>query len=197
MRAMFVVSSAALVAWACSSSKSTGPSPVEVYSTGVPGEAAATSTRTMTATVLAVDAVSRKLTLRDQEGQSETIDVPPGVKRLNEIAAGDVIDVQVQEGLFLQYQPAGDAYVPPSATLAGARAPATERPGGAVGGGVQGTVVVTAIDLETRIVGFQDLDGYKYQVKAGPGLAIDKLTVGDRLLATYVTRIAIAVEKRP
>jgi len=34
-------------------------------------------------------------------------------------------------------------------------------------------------------------------VKAGPNLSIEKLTVGDRLLATYATTVAIALDKQP
>ena len=74
---------------------------------------------------------------------------------------------------------------------------ASQPPGAAALAAVQSTVTVTAIDLESRIVQFQDPDGNKYQVKAGPELSIDKLVVGDRLLATYAATLAIAVNKKP
>jgi hypothetical protein len=197
MRIPFVASSAAFLLTACASSKPPGPPPLEVYSTGVPGEAAAVRSRKMTATVLAVDTAARRLTLKDEDGKTETINVPPEVKRFNEIAAGDTIDVEVQEGLLFEYQPAGSAFVAPVAVVAGERARASQPPGAAALAAVQSTVTVTAIDLESRIVQFQDPDGNKYQVKAGPELSIDKLVVGDRLLATYATTLAIAVNKKP
>lgn len=191
----FVASCAAFLVAACASPQQSGPKPVEVHPTGTPGEAAATSFHKMTATVQAVDITSRKLTLKGEDGHIETVDVPPEVKRLDEISAGDRIVVEVQEGLLFEYQPAGTAYVPPTAVVAGVRASASQPPGRAVAGAVQSTVTVIAIDSKTRIVQFQDLDGNKCEVKAGPEISIDKLSVGDRLLATYATSVAISVEK--
>jgi hypothetical protein len=195
MRISLVASSAAFLVAACSSSQQSGPKPVEVYPTGTPGEAAATSSHKMVATVLAVDTTSRKLTLKGEDGHVETVDVPPEVRRLNDISAGDRIVVEVQEGLLFEYQPAGTAYVPPTGVVAGARAGASQPPGIAAAGAVQSTVTVIAIDQKTRIVQFQDLDGNKTEVKAGPKISIDKLSVGDRLLATYATSVAISVQK--
>jgi len=195
MRIYLVASSAAFLVAGCASSQQSGPRPVEVYPTGTPGQAATTSSHKMTATVLAVDTTSRKLTLRGEDGHTETVDVPPEVKRLNEITAGDRIEVEVQEGLLFEYQPAGSAYVPPTAVGGGARAGASQPPGGAAAGAVQSTVTVIAIDPKTRIVNFQDLDGNKYEVKAGPKISLDKLSVGDRLLATYAASVAISIAK--
>jgi hypothetical protein len=37
--------------------------------------------------------------------------------------------------------------------------------------------------------------GNQYQVKAGPKLAIEKLSVGDHVLATYVNAVALQIVK--
>jgi hypothetical protein len=195
MRIPLVASSAALLLAACATSKPSVPPPVEVLSTGVPGEAAATRTQKMTATVQSLDVAARKLTLRGPDGKTETMTVPPEVKRLDEIAVGDVIAVEVQQDLVLRYQAPGTEFVPPQAAITGGRAPAGVAPGGAAAAAIQSTVTVTAIDTKSRIVTFQDPDGAQYQVKAGPKLQLEKLKVGDRLLATYVAAVAITVEK--
>src|SRR3954447_1776960 len=169
MRTSFFVSVAFLIV-ACASSKPSGEPPIEVQSTGTPGEAAATRSQKLTATVLAVDTASRKLTVKGEDGSSETINVPPAVKRLDEIAAGDRIEVDVQEGILFPYQPPGSAFVEPAV---------------AVGGAIQSTVTIIGFDTKSRIVQFQDPDGNKYEVKAGPKLAIEKLKVGDRLVAGH------------
>src|SRR5256885_9148613 len=129
MRIPFVASSAAFLLVACASSKPSGPPPIEVQSTGVPGEAAAVRSRKVTATVLAVDTAARRLTLKGGDGKTETIDVPPEVRRFDEIAARDTIDVHVQEGLLFEYQPAGSAFVAPTAGVPGARARPHPPPG--------------------------------------------------------------------
>ena len=99
--------------------------------------------------------------------------------------------------IALKHQGAGSAFVAPTAVVAGERARASQPPGAAALAVVQSTVTVTAVDLDSRIVQFQDPNGNKYQVKAGPKLSIEKLVVGDRLLATYAATVAIAVNKRP
>src|SRR3954464_2081170 len=104
MRTSFFVSVAFLIV-ACASSKPSGEPPVEVQSTGTPGEAAATRSQKLTATVLAVDTASRKLTVKREDGSSETINVPPAVKRLALSRAGDTVQVDGQEGGLFQYHP--------------------------------------------------------------------------------------------
>jgi hypothetical protein len=70
-----------------------------------------------------------------------------------------------------------------------------QAPGGVVSAGVQATVTVAAVDVPQRLVSFQGPKGEVRQVKAGQGVQIEKLKVGDRLLATYVETVAIRLEK--
>jgi hypothetical protein len=106
-----------------------------------------------------------------------------------------VIVVEVSQGLLLEYQAPGSAAVPPAAVVAAGVAGAGSPPGGAAVGGIQATVTIVDIGTESRIVTFQDPDGNKYKVKAGPKLQIEKLKVGDRLIASYVETFAIGIEK--
>jgi ribosomal protein L21 len=65
-----------------------------------------------------------------------------------------------------------------------------------VAAGVQATVTVVAIDMKSRIATLQAPNGEQYKVKAGPKIQLEKLKVGDRLLATYTQAIAIGLEKK-
>ncbi len=200
MRALVLPTSALLLLAACATSSAdksaaAAPPPVEVTATGTPGQASAQRVTRVRATVKAVNAADRTLTVQDATGASETIKVDPAVKRFGEVAVGDVIEVQVEEGLLLEYQPASSPTVDPAAVVVAAKAPADMPPGGAAAAGVQGTVTVGAIDLKTRLVTIQTPGGDTFQVKAGPAIALDRLKVGDRLLATYVQTVAIGLEK--
>jgi hypothetical protein len=172
-----------------------GKEPVEVKATGTPGKAAAKRTARATATVKAIDVAGRMLTLQDESGATQTIKVRPEVERLAEVAVGDVIVVEYEQGLALEFQPAGSETVPPTAVAAGGRASKDEAPGAVAAAGLQATVTVTAIDAAKRVVSFQGPGGNVYQVKAGPKIQLEKLKVGDRLLATYVEAVAIKLEK--
>jgi hypothetical protein len=180
---------------ACASSTSTGPPPVEIHSTSVAGQAAAARSGKISKTVQAVDKETRTLTLKGADGTIETIYVPSQVQRFDDVAAGDTITVETQEGLLLEYQPAGSPDVKPTAVVDGARATDGPSPSAAAAATVRSSVTITGIDTGTRIVEFQNLDGDKYHVKAGPEIAIEKLAVGDRLIATYGRAVAITLEK--
>ena len=163
--------------------------------TGTPGQAVASRTTQLSAKVTAIDVATRSLTIQGPDGSTETVKVPPEVKRLGEVAVGDTINVVLEQGLLLEFQPAGSETVEPQAVVAGATAAASERPGAAVAGGVMATVTVTKIDQKARLVSLQGPKGKVYQVKAGPKVQLDRLKVGDRLLATYVESVAIQLEK--
>jgi hypothetical protein len=121
--------------------------------------------------------------------------VGPEVKRLSEFAPGDTLVVVVEQDLVLEYQSAGSPSVKPTAVAGAERADAGQAPAGIVAAGVQATVTVTAIDSPNRFVVFQGPGGTLYQVKAGPKVKLEKLKVGDRLLATYVEAVAVQLEK--
>lgn len=171
-----------------------GSGTVEVQKVGK-GKAAASRVEKLTATVKAVDAASRAVTL-EANGKTQTVKAGPNVKRFDEIAVGDTVVIEFEQGLLLEYQPPGSEVVEPTAVAAGGRAGADQAPGGAAAAGIQATVTVTAIDLPNRMVVFQGPQGNLYQVKAAPKIQIQKLKVGDKLLATYAEAVAVKLEKK-
>ena len=96
---------------------------VEVKSVGK-GMAGASRVEKLTATVKAIDPATREITL-EAKGQTETIKAGPAVKRFDEIAVGDTVVVQVEQGLLLEYQaPAPRRSSRPRSSRAGAPSPA-------------------------------------------------------------------------
>ena len=171
------------------------PAPVEVDNTGTPGKATAKRTAKATATITAIDAAARTVTLKAKSGETQTFKVGPDVKRFDEFAVGDVIKIEYEQGLALEFQPAGSENVPVTAIATGGRAEKDQAPGAVAAAGVRGTVTVTKIDSAKRLVSFEGPGGNVYQVKAGPKVQLEKLKVGDKLLATYVEAVAIKLEK--
>jgi hypothetical protein len=188
------VSTVLLAAAAGTFAQSPAPGgPVVVQPSGTPGKASAERTLRRTGTVYAVDVPTRILTLQYDMGGTETMKVGPAVKDLDRLAVGDTVVAELHQGLALELQPPGAEFVPPSAsstpTAAGADAVA------AAGQTVRSTVTVTALDAKRRLVTLQTPGGKVYRVKAGPKVQLDKVKVGDSLLATYVEAVAIRVEK--
>jgi hypothetical protein len=193
--AVAVPAALALLAPAVRAQAPSAGAPLEMRNTGVPGKAEAVRTVKATAEVVGIDKAERTLTLKGKSGQTETFKVSPEVKRLDEVAVGDTLVVEYQEGLALELQSAGDQTVAPEAVAVAGRADASQAPGGAAAVGVRATVTVTAIDPASRMVVFQGPKGQYHQVKAGPNVKLEKLKVGDRLLGTYVQAVAVSIEK--
>jgi Cu/Ag efflux protein CusF len=203
VRSPIAIFSAAFLAAACATGKSasTEPKPapaappVTVNNTGTPGEAVATRTETLSATVTAVDPATRTLTVKGPDGEVESFQVEPEVKRFGEIAPGDVITLEVRQGLLLEFQAPGTPDVEPDVIAGGTVAGKETAPGAAAAAGVQATMTVIGIDPKTRVVTLQGPHGNQHRVTAGPKVQLEKLKVGDRMLATYVESLAVAVEK--
>jgi hypothetical protein len=169
--------------------------PLEVKNTGVPGIAEGSRTVKVTAAVTAVNKETRELTLKGKDGKTETIKVGPQVKRFDEVAVGDTLVVEYEEGLALEFQLPGEKSQPVDVAVVGGKAGKDQAPGGAVAAAVTATVTVTAVDLPNRMVVFQGPQGNYHQVKAGKNVQLDRLKVGDRLFATYTRAVAINLEK--
>jgi hypothetical protein len=189
-----VLSAAALLLATGAQAQGAGPGgPVEMKQSGTPGKAVAERRMRMTGKVYAVDVPTRILTLQYDMGGTETMKVGPAVKDLDKFAVGDTVVVDFDQGLALEFQPPGAEFVPPTAvatdTAAGKDAVA------AGGQALRSTVTVAAIDPGTRLVTLQTPGGKVYRVKAGPGIKLDELKVGDSLLATYVEAVAVTLEK--
>jgi hypothetical protein len=199
-----IAASAVLLAAACATATPPAPPPappgpfalatgrpVEATSTGTPGQAVAVRAERMLGTVRSVDPAARSVKLEWMGGGIVTFKIGPEVKLFDDLAAGDSVLIDVEQRLLLEVQQPGTESVP--LTVTGGRA--ADAPNGIGASGVRATVTVTKVDLGTRIVGFADPAGATYQVKAGPGLRIEQLKTGDRLLATYAQAIAIRLEK--
>jgi len=171
------------------------PGPIVVDNTGTAGQAEAKRTLIESVTVTGVDVSNRVLTFRDKSGKTFATSVPSEVRRLDDIAVGDTVTLEVQEGLILEYQPAASPSVDPTMVAAAGVAGKDQPPAGAVAAGVQATVVVSTIDMNSRMVTLQVPSGDFYKLKAGPKVQLEKLKVGDRLLATYIETVAVRVEK--
>jgi hypothetical protein len=150
------------------------PGPVEVDNTGTPGKAGVKRTAKATATITAIDLAARTVTLKNKAGETETLKVGPEVKRFEEFAVGDVIQVEYEQALALEFQPAGSENVPMTAVATGGRAEKDQAPGAVAAAGVRGTVTVTKIDAAKRVVSLTGPGGNVFLVKAGPKVKLEK-----------------------
>jgi hypothetical protein len=194
----------ALFSASCASSQvSAGPgqreaaagAAIEVRATSKPGQASAVRRQVDRVTVNAIEKATRTLTVADASGATRSMHVGATIARFDEIAVGDAIELEVEQGLLLEYQEPGTPDVAPRAVVDASRNPREKAPGVELGGGVQGTVVILSVDLKTRLVDIRAPGGTSLTVKAGPAIQLEKLKVGDRLLATYLEAVMLSLVK--
>ena len=160
---------------------------------GVPG-GVIVQTYKVTATVTAVDAASRKVTLTLADGAKTTVKAGPEVVNFNQIQVGDQVKATVAEQLVMfvrkNGEPANDGEA-----AAVALAPVGEKPGILMANTVEVTGKVEAIDLAHRKATLRFEDGTSKTFKVRKDVDMTKGKIGDEVVFRTTEAVAISVEK--
>lgn len=149
----------------------------------------------LTVTVEAIDLAKRMLTVKDKEGTTETFEVDPAVKNLDQVKKGDRIVLAYHESLVWELNKPGAAS--PGVVVAGGieTAKPGETPGGVAAQQVTATVTITKIDPTVPSVTFKGPKGNERTVKVKDPAKLALAKVGDTVDITYTEAVAIALEK--
>lgn len=152
--------------------------------------------QSVSGTITAIDASTRRLTVRGEEGNEVIVNAGDGVRNFSQLALGDVITLMYRRAVAFDLQPAGSgeagAYIDEGAVAA----QPGQKPGGAVGETVTVLAPIVAIDRSGNTVSvrgprgnIQEIDvlNPEYQRQLG------KLKIGDLLRVTYTEAMAISV----
>ncbi|MFO1392695.1 MAG: hypothetical protein U1F09_02870 [Steroidobacteraceae bacterium] len=155
------------------------------------GGVAVVDTFTTVATVTAVDAARRRVTLTTPDGKSDTFKAAKGVD-LAGFQVGAQMGVQLTDAVALQIRSDG---TPASDTTAVMLASTAGDGDGAQfeGEAVEVAAKVTAIDPQTRKVTFQLADGTTKTIKAHKKVDLSGLAVGDTVIVQYAESMVVAV----
>ena len=170
----------------------TGQTATGVVAQG-PGMAGTAQRVKVTATVTALDAQTRAVTLKGPQGKEVTLTAGPDVRNFAQVKVGDRVDVEYVQALTLELKKGSTAIVERTEQVASDRAKPGERPGGAVGRQVTVMAEVMDVDPATQVV---TLRGPQRTVdlKVADKAQFDRVARGDRVEATYTEALAIAVE---
>ena len=159
---------------------------------------AASNQITLRGKVEAVDTTARTVTIRGDQGNVVTLDVPQSVTRLDQVQVGDVVSVSYYDRVSIRPKPPGEAAVdrtePPVTT-----ATPGALPGATVATQRVTTVTLTGWDPATRVVTFTGPSGASYQrrlLDTTDASVLAALKVGDRVDVTRTEAARLAVESR-
>jgi hypothetical protein len=161
-----------------------------------PGRGAAASTAQLVATVEAVDAAVRSLSLRGPQGDVQTLRVVDEIRTLSQVKIGDRVVVTYALALALQLKKI-DAKIPEVARREGEADDApVERPASAVGREMAVVADVVAVNYIKQTM---TLRGPNRTVRlvVPDAMQLRSITTGDQVHATYAEAFAVALRVAP
>ena len=161
---------------------------------GKPG-AVAVSAVTVVATVDAIDAAQRTVTLKWSDGKTKTLKAGPEVRNFAQIMVGDQVKTTFVEELAV-FVKKSDA--PPSAeeTTTVALAPLGAKPGVVMADTRMITAKIEAVDYKNRTVTLKGPEGNTKTLTVGKNVKnFKKVKKGDEVVLRHTEAVAIVVEK--
>jgi hypothetical protein len=151
-----------------------------------------THTVTLSGTVETIDHAKRVMNIKTADGKFETIDVPAGAKRFDELKVGDKVSVTYNNNVSARVKPPGEAAVDTGskASTAGQEA----RPGGTAVVQRTMTATISALDKSASSITFSGPNGWNYSRRVVDPTVFDQVKVGDKVDITWNTDVTVSVE---
>ena len=176
---------AAALAWA--------PAAIARQSAEPKGHMATGSTTSITATVTAIDAAKRELTLKGAGGESVVMEVPDVVKRFDEIKVGDQLTIQYHEALLVALHKADANAKLGVSTETSLERKQTAKPSGVISQQITATVEVASVDAKAQTVTVREADGKTTTFKVKHAKNLEGVNAGDKIAITYKEAVAMSI----
>jgi Cu/Ag efflux protein CusF len=147
-----------------------------------------------TATIEAIDHSTRLVTLKGEEGETETIYCPPAVKRFDELKVGDKVTFRYRESIVYKVSKPGAAPTAPASGEPKVVRGTGPRPGGSVSRQETATVTIKAIDPKVPSVTVLTDDGRTLSFKVEDPKNLKGFKPGDTVEITYTEALMISVQ---
>jgi len=153
----------------------------------------ATSDVTEQASVTAIDAATRLVTLKKENGETTEITAGDAVKNFAQIKVGDLVKVRYTEKLTVHVEAAGTPEMVTETTTGAAKlgdkpaASATER--------TQYKASIEAIDKANGTATLKSYNGETFVMTPLHPENLDKVSIGELVVFTYTEAVAASVEK--
>ena len=147
------------------------------------------------ATVVAVDQLTRMVTLKDSMGRSVTFKAGDEVKNLMRVNVGDVVKFKYYESLSVRVLKSGEAFPKAGESAVKSRAKKGEMPGGVIGTETTVNATIMAIDKAAKTATLKLEEGKSVTVTPRDPKNLEKVKAGDRLVITKLEAVAVFVEE--
>jgi Cu/Ag efflux protein CusF len=148
----------------------------------------------LTTKIEAIDKTARLITLKDEDGEMETIYCGPQVKRFDELKVGDTITFRYYESVVYAIRKPGQPSGLPAETGPKAVAGKGPRPGGTFSEQETASVTIKAIDAKVPSVTVLTEDGRTVSFKVEDKSKLEDVKVGDKVEVTYTVAVMVSVK---
>ena len=148
---------------------------------------------TATATIEAIDATDRLVTLKYEDGIVEEVYAGPEVKRFDELKVGDTVTFRYHESLVLQLHKTEQPLSEPDLKSAVVRG-AGPKPSATMSDQVKAVVMVESIDMKIPSITVKTAAGKQVTYRVEDKKNLEGVSAGDRIEITYTQALLISVE---
>ena len=166
-----------------------------LFATGANAQVTKTLTgemRTETATVEAIEASTREVTLKKSDGTYTVARVGKEIKRFDTLKIGDKITAKYYDNIVLRLKAPGEKDVD-SKSAAMTRA-AEGQAAGTVGAQRTITATITAIDQAVPSITFKGPNNWTYSSRVEDKAALAKVKVGDKVDITWTAAMILSLD---
>jgi len=149
-------------------------------------------TVTMSGTIESIEQATRQVTIKNANGQYETIVAPREMERFSALKVGDKVTARYYDNVVVRLKKPGEAAV--DVDTAALTANAQQKAGATASTQRTVTVTITAIDPKVPSMTVTGPNGWVYSRKIADKKALGQVKVGDRLDVTWTDAVLIAVE---
>ena len=146
------------------------------------------------ATIEAIDKTERLVTLKDAEGDLDTIYCGPEVKRFDELKVGDTVTFRYYESVAYAIRKPGQPSGLPAETGPAITRGQGPRPGGTLARQATAAVTVKAIDEKAPSITVLTEGGRTLSFRVEDKKNLKDVKAGDKVEVTYTEAIAISVK---
>ena len=164
----------------------------ESVAKGVPG-GTMTETEEVQASVSAINRGKRTFTLKDDQGNTRTLQAPPEMRNFDQLKVGDRVRAIVALERLVYLREPGQESGGGAAGLLATGQPGS-KPGMLAADTVEITATVKSLDTARRTATLQFADGSQHTVNVRPDVVMKQEYVGRQLVMRVTSAIAISVQ---
>ena len=149
--------------------------------------------RTETGVVESIDATTRVVTLKKEDGTYVSVVAGPDIARFAELKVGDKVNARYYENVVIRVKQPGESDVISQAT--GTTGSEQALPGGTKAKQTTITATISAIDMNVPSITFTGPSGLKYTSKVQDVEALSKVKVGDKVDIVWTEAMLVSLER--